>query len=222
MQVSWNLASQSGPPLTYRLERGMDHSTTALIFMWLTMRHRKMHIHYLLLKGVSTVWRGKILYPGHVFRILADLSGQRGQTQKTFSTWYGLYHLIRMPFGLSNSSATFQRAVHLVLSGSWIPASASFSFRRQHFLAFNKYCGYPSHSGACPDSVWVAFTQEQERVTTISGICQLPLQLRSRYGSHVCTLVSVDWTEGWVEVDWEAHPSNKHVSELRAPLATRC
>ena len=34
-----------------------------------------------------------------------------------FITRYGLYHFTRMAFGLSNSPATFQRAMHLVLSG---------------------------------------------------------------------------------------------------------
>ena len=42
---------------------------------------------------------------------------KEGKEKTTFLTRYGLYHFIRMPFRLSNSPATFQRAMHIVLNG---------------------------------------------------------------------------------------------------------
>ena len=62
-----------------------------------------------------------VLHTRHEFRILANPHCRERQAKICILTRYGLYQFLRIPFGLSNAPATFQRAMHAVLAGLiWI------------------------------------------------------------------------------------------------------
>ena len=45
------------------------------------------------------------------------LVAEEDKEKRAFITKYDLFHFLRMPFGLSNAPATFQRTMNLMLSG---------------------------------------------------------------------------------------------------------